>query len=388
MHAALRRRFLVLLDCHHALLVVNSVLHGIVGMARRERQRQHQFVLDQRQRIERLRRQDDFRVASGIEVGELALVACARSSSVRCVDRPREIAEASLARQGQRALRARSPARGDPSHRSMPAMRQATDAGPSASRSSSRGSRCGSTRPSMTPRSRARRNASSLPRGSSLRARHRRRCRTPGIPRGRRPGKKRRIIPLPRRLCQKMSEKTMENAERPLVLASTSRYRRALLERLGWPFEAVAPEVDEAPLPGESPAARRAARRGKGTLGRVTLRKRLVIGSDQVADAGGIAISKPGDPVTAAAQLRAFVRPHHRVPHGGRPGRRRQPPMSACGWSTSPARFANSRRLGSQTICAAKRRTTAPGRSSPRASASRCSSGSLATIPRPSSACR
>ena len=52
-----------------------------------------------------------------------------------------------------------------------------------------------------------------------------------------------------------MPEKTMDNASRPLVLASTSRYRRALLERLGLPFEVVAPDVDETPLPGEPPAA-------------------------------------------------------------------------------------------------------------------------------------
>jgi len=42
---------------------------------------------------------------------------------------------------------------------------------------------------------------------------------------------------------------------RQLILASTSRYRRELLERLRLPFEQQSPEVDETPLPGEAPAA-------------------------------------------------------------------------------------------------------------------------------------
>lgn len=40
----------------------------------------------------------------------------------------------------------------------------------------------------------------------------------------------------------------------PLILASTSPYRRALLDRLGLPFSTAAPDVDERPHPGESPA--------------------------------------------------------------------------------------------------------------------------------------
>ncbi|MGB6101556.1 MAG: Maf family protein, partial [Comamonas sp.] len=42
---------------------------------------------------------------------------------------------------------------------------------------------------------------------------------------------------------------------RPLILGSTSRYRRELLERLKLRFDVAAPEVDEAPLPGEAPHA-------------------------------------------------------------------------------------------------------------------------------------
>src|SRR3989344_3899980 len=43
--------------------------------------------------------------------------------------------------------------------------------------------------------------------------------------------------------------------KRPLVLGSTSRYRRELLERLNLPFDVTAPEVDETPLPGEAPSS-------------------------------------------------------------------------------------------------------------------------------------
>lgn len=97
----------------------------------------------------------------------------------------------------------------------------------------------------------------------------------------------------------------MENAERPLVLASTSRYRRALLERLGWPFEVVAPETDESPLAGERPAdtaSRLALAKARAVAARYA--SALVIGSDQVAAVDGVAIGKPRNPATAAAQLR------------------------------------------------------------------------------------
>ncbi len=90
----------------------------------------------------------------------------------------------------------------------------------------------------------------------------------------------------------------------PLVLASTSRYRRELLQRLRLPFEAVAPRVDETPLPGESPAvlATRLAR----AKARAVLELRpdaVVIGSDQVADLDGEPIGKPLTHERAVAQL-------------------------------------------------------------------------------------
>jgi septum formation protein len=90
-----------------------------------------------------------------------------------------------------------------------------------------------------------------------------------------------------------------------LILASTSRYRQELLSRLRLPFEAVAPEVDESPLPGEAPAA--LAERLALAKARVVAAAHpgaVVIGSDQVADLGGMAIGKPGSHARAAEQLR------------------------------------------------------------------------------------
>jgi len=90
---------------------------------------------------------------------------------------------------------------------------------------------------------------------------------------------------------------------RPLLLASGSAYRKALLERLGLPFETFSPNVDEAPLAGEAPAdtalrlsvlkAKAGAQRGD-----------VIIGSDQVASCGGKRYDKPGDHANAVRQLR------------------------------------------------------------------------------------
>ena len=91
------------------------------------------------------------------------------------------------------------------------------------------------------------------------------------------------------------------------MLASTSRYRRQLLARLLLPFDVVAPDVDETELPGEAPAAT-ACRLADAKARAVAARRpdALVIGSDQVADCDGVAISKPGDHGTAVAQLTAL----------------------------------------------------------------------------------
>ncbi len=92
-----------------------------------------------------------------------------------------------------------------------------------------------------------------------------------------------------------------------LILASTSPYRRELLARLQVPFETVAPDVDEAPLTGESPVATaerlaEAKARAVGAL----FPDGLVIGSDQVAHMGGRRFGKPGTRANAMAQLRAM----------------------------------------------------------------------------------
>jgi septum formation protein len=91
-----------------------------------------------------------------------------------------------------------------------------------------------------------------------------------------------------------------------VVLASTSRYRRALLERLGLSFEVAAPDVDETAAPGETPAAT-ALRLAQAKALAVAARHAgaLVIGSDQVAELDGRAIGKPADHAEAIAQLRA-----------------------------------------------------------------------------------
>lgn len=92
-----------------------------------------------------------------------------------------------------------------------------------------------------------------------------------------------------------------------LILASTSRYRRALLERLAIPFTAVAPEVPEEPLPAELPADR-ALRLSIDKAQAVAERypHALVIGSDQVACEGHRVLGKPGDAARCRAQLKSL----------------------------------------------------------------------------------
>ncbi|MFM8345943.1 MAG: Maf family protein [Betaproteobacteria bacterium] len=92
-----------------------------------------------------------------------------------------------------------------------------------------------------------------------------------------------------------------------LILASTSRYRRELLERLQIPFAIEAPGVDETPLPGEAPAAlaqRLALQKAQAVAQRHPTA--VVIGSDQVADLNGLAIGKPHTHERAVQQLRAM----------------------------------------------------------------------------------
>ncbi|MBE0620559.1 MAG: septum formation inhibitor Maf [Burkholderiales bacterium] len=92
-----------------------------------------------------------------------------------------------------------------------------------------------------------------------------------------------------------------------IVLASTSRYRRELLARLGLPFEVASPEVDETPLPNEMPqeTARRLAQ-AKAQAVAARFPDAIVIGSDQVAVLGDMPLGKPGNHATALRQLKAM----------------------------------------------------------------------------------
>lgn len=102
-----------------------------------------------------------------------------------------------------------------------------------------------------------------------------------------------------------MSEASFSATHRPLVLGSTSPYRRELLSRLRLPFQSAVPEVDETPEPGEPPLA--LARRlalAKARAVAAQFPDAVVIGSDQVADLGGEPLGKPGTHERAVAQLR------------------------------------------------------------------------------------
>ncbi|WP_063939287.1 Maf-like protein [Bordetella trematum] len=90
-----------------------------------------------------------------------------------------------------------------------------------------------------------------------------------------------------------------------LILASSSRYRRAMLERLRIPFESISPDVDETPHPGETPAAlalRLSIAKAQAVAGKHP--GSIVIGSDQVATIDGAPIGKPGNFERAQQQLR------------------------------------------------------------------------------------
>ncbi|OZA27310.1 MAG: septum formation inhibitor Maf [Hydrogenophilales bacterium 17-64-11] len=90
-----------------------------------------------------------------------------------------------------------------------------------------------------------------------------------------------------------------------LVLASTSRYRRELLSRLGIPFEVLSPDIDETPLPGETPSAT-ALRLSvwKAQAAASVYPDALIVGSDQVLMLDGEQLGKPGNFDKAFAQLK------------------------------------------------------------------------------------
>ena len=90
----------------------------------------------------------------------------------------------------------------------------------------------------------------------------------------------------------------------PLILASSSKYRKELLTRLRLPFEVLVPNIDETPHAGEAPeetALRLARDKAFAISSRVS--GALVIGSDQVATLDGRQIGKPGSHENALRQL-------------------------------------------------------------------------------------
>jgi len=92
-----------------------------------------------------------------------------------------------------------------------------------------------------------------------------------------------------------------------LILASTSIYRRQLMERLGLPFEVFRPDIDETPDPGEAPEALAVRLAGaKAAAARGHFRAGLVIGSDQVASTDDHPLGKPETHEKAVAQLLAL----------------------------------------------------------------------------------
>lgn len=103
-----------------------------------------------------------------------------------------------------------------------------------------------------------------------------------------------------------------------IVLASTSRYRRELVGRLGLPIESVAPPYDEEAgkreamwLPAEEIVAHLA--RGKARSVVEAGRDALIIGSDQAVEVDGELLGKPGSEEAARAQLRRLAGREHRL---------------------------------------------------------------------------
>ena len=94
----------------------------------------------------------------------------------------------------------------------------------------------------------------------------------------------------------------------PLILASTSRYRQALLHKLGLPFSSAAPDTDETPQPGES-AAQLVLRLAQAKAASVARQfdQGWVIGSDQVCAIDDRILGKPGNHAQAVLQLRMLA---------------------------------------------------------------------------------
>ena len=99
----------------------------------------------------------------------------------------------------------------------------------------------------------------------------------------------------------------LQSHKRIIILASSSPYRKILLEQLKIPFETHSPEVDETAAPGEDPVAlveRLAREKAQALSSRYP--QAIVIGSDQLATCGGQIAGKPGNKQNAVAQLQSF----------------------------------------------------------------------------------
>ena len=99
----------------------------------------------------------------------------------------------------------------------------------------------------------------------------------------------------------------VQTQKRSLILASSSPYRKMLLQRFGLPFEVYSPNIDESAQEGEPPLdlARRLADQ-KSAVVATRFPSALVIGSDQVAVCGAEIVGKPGTASQARAQLKSF----------------------------------------------------------------------------------
>ncbi|NOY66442.1 MAG: septum formation inhibitor Maf [Gammaproteobacteria bacterium] len=96
----------------------------------------------------------------------------------------------------------------------------------------------------------------------------------------------------------------MPETNLPLVLGSTSPFRKEILQKLAIPFETAAPDIDESALPGETPqqlVCRLAELKAREVAKKFT--QHLIIGSDQVAVINGTIIGKPGTHEKAVQQL-------------------------------------------------------------------------------------
>jgi len=104
-----------------------------------------------------------------------------------------------------------------------------------------------------------------------------------------------------------ISNSAITTVTHPLILASSSPYRRELLSRLRLPFFIVSPDIDETPRPQEDPKA--LALRLAQTKAHVVVAQypgHIVIGADQAASLHGEPVGKPGDRASAQQQLRAL----------------------------------------------------------------------------------